>query len=208
MLDTLVNGVKGGKWFSLMDKVYNPQTLSAAYKRVSENKGAAGVDHASVKRFGKRIDEEIGKLHEQLKQSTYRPSAIKRVNIPKPGQKEKRPLGIPVVRDRVVQTSLRMVIEPIFEMRFSECSYGFRPGRGCKDALREVHRLLKAEHLHVVDVDLRKFFDTLDHGRLMKRVEEEVADGRVLKLIESFLKQGVMEASELVEPAGGTRKAV
>jgi len=98
MLDALVNGVKGGKWFSLIDKVYRPDTLRAAYKRVARNKGAAGVDHVSVEAFGERLEEETAKLHEHLKEGTYQPQTIKRVHIPKPGQKEKRPLGIPTVR--------------------------------------------------------------------------------------------------------------
>ena len=208
MLDALVNGVKGGKWFSLIDKVYNPTALHAAYQKVASNKGAAGVDHVSVKAFGSRLECEIGKLHGQLKASTYHPQAILRKYIPKDGTKEKRPLGIPTVRDRVVQASVRQVIEPIFERRFALCSYGFRPNRGCKDALREVDRLLKAGSLYVVDVDLRKFFDTIDHDRLMNRVKEEIADGRVLSLIETFLKQGVLadgveEAPERGTPQGG-----
>jgi RNA-directed DNA polymerase len=204
MLDALLKGVKGGKWFSLIDKVYHPSALCAAYLRVAANRGAAGVDRVSVASFGKSLEKEIGKLHEQLKQDTYRPQAIRRVYIPKPGQKELRPLGIPTVRDRVVQASARQVIEPIFERIFAPSSYGFRPNRGCKDALREVDRLLKAGQLYVVDVDLRKFFDTLDHERLMNRVKEQIADGRVLHLIESFLKQGVLSAQGVEEPEKGT----
>ena len=204
MLEALEKGVKGGKWFSLIDKVYTPQGLRAAYRRVATNGGAAGVDHVSLEVFGENLDKEIGQLTKALSEDTYRPQAIKRVYIPKPGQNEKRPLGIPTVRDRVVQASVRQVIEPIFEQTFAPCSYGFRPGRGCRDALREVDRLLKAGHGWVVDVDLRRFFDTLNHERLMKRVKERISDGRMLKLIESFLEQEVTSEAEATVPEAGT----
>ncbi len=127
-------------------------------------------------------------MNEHLKRGAYQPKPVKRVWIPKPGSAEKRPLGIPTVSDRVVQTALRMVIEPIFEREFAPQSYGFRPGRGCKDALRRVEELLQSGHVHVVDVDIKGYFDTIPHDRLMKLVRERIADGRVLGLIEAFLK--------------------
>jgi RNA-directed DNA polymerase len=148
-------------------------------------------------------------VNEQLKRGTYQPKPVKRVWIDKPGSAEKRPLGIPTVTDRVVQAAVRMVIEPIFENRFAQHSYGFRPGCGCKDALRRVEELLRAGNTHVVDVDIKGYFDAIPHDRLMALVRERIADGRVLRLIEGFLKQGVIEGTDWHEakeegtPQGG-----
>jgi len=156
MLAALGNGVKGGKWFSLIDKVYRQQTLKAAWHKVRENGGAAGVDGQSVKKFGYRAEIYLAELEQALKTGEYRPEPIKRVGIPKAGGKL-RPLGIPAVKDRIVQTALKLVIEPIFEHEFEESSYGFRPQRGCQDALREVDKLIKQGYTHVVDADLESF---------------------------------------------------
>lgn len=204
MLMSLETGVKGGKWYSLMDKVYREATLLAGYRKVAANGGAAGIDHVSVKAYGGRIEAEVARLSEALRLQSYQASAIRRCYIPKPGSRQKRPIGIPVVRDRVVQSALRAVIEPIFERDFAAHSYGFRPGRGCKDALREVDRLLRAGNLYVVDADLKSYFDTIPHGRLIKQVEEKVSDGRILDLIKQFLKQGVMDGMTTWTPEEGT----
>ena len=163
MLAALGNGVRGGKWFSLIDKVYRQETLKAAWHKVRENAGAAGVDGQSVKQFGFRAEIYLAELEQALKSGEYRPEPIKRVEIPKAGGKL-RPLGIPAVKDRIVQTALKLVIEPIFEREFEESSYGFRPQRGCKDALREVDELIKQGYTHVVDADLESYFDTIPHG--------------------------------------------
>ena len=144
MLIALNTGVKGGQWYSLIDKVIRPRTLEIAFQKVAENQGAPGVDHITIPMFQSHLDDELRHLSDHLRNGTYRPQAILRHYIPKPGSQEMRPLGIPTVRDRVVQTALRMVLEPIFENEFAEHSYGFRPGRGCKDALRRVDELLKA----------------------------------------------------------------
>ena len=203
MVSALGNGVKGGKWFSLVDKVIRPTTLATAWRKVAGNKGAAGVDGQSVERFAAGAELYLSELHENLKSGSYRPSPVKRVDIPKgPGQT--RPLGIPSVKDRIVQTALKMAIEPIFETAFREGSYGFRPGRGCKDALREVDRLLKEGYTHVVDADLKAYFDSIPHDRLMARVAEKVSDGRVLDLIDSYLRQDVMKGMERWSPTAGT----
>lgn len=204
MLTALEEGVKGGVWFSLIDKVASKRNLEAAAAKVIANRGGAGVDRVSVKQFQRRITEEVDKLHHSLKAGTYQPQAIRRVYIPKPGSTEKRPLGIPTVRDRVVQAALRNVLEPIFERTFAEHSYGFRPQRGCKDALRHVAKLLAEGHTWVVDADLKSYFDTISHERLMQRVREQVADSRVLKLIESFLHQAVLEELREWRPNEGT----
>lgn len=193
MLEALVKGVKGGVWFSLIDKVFRSGTLYAAWATVKRNGGSAGVDHQRIKDFEQDLTEEIERLAEELRTGSYHPRPIRRVYIDKPGSKEKRPLGIPCVRDRVVQAALRLVIEPIFEREFAPHSYGFRPKRGCKDALREVDRLLKAGYTHVVDADLKAYFDTIPHGPLMTDIGRYIADGRALGLIEGFLKQDILE---------------
>jgi RNA-directed DNA polymerase len=192
MLATLQAGVKGNKWFSLIDKVSRLDVLELAWAKVQSNAGACGVDGITVERFGKESPKRLLAVSEQIKGGAYQPQPVKRVWIPKPGSAEKRPLGIPTVRDRVVQTALRMVIEPIFEHQFAAQSYGFRPGRSCQDALRRVDGLLKSGHLHVVEIDIRGYFDAIPHGRLMEEVKRHIADGRVLGLIEGFLKAGVM----------------
>jgi RNA-directed DNA polymerase len=204
MLTALEHGVKGGKWFSLIDKVHTESTLHAAFLRVAANKGAAGVDHVTVTMFDDRREENLENLLEELQSGRYRPQQIRRHHIPKPGTKETRPLGIPTVRDRVVQTALQMALEPIFERDFAEHSYGFRPGRGCKDALRRVDQLLKEGYTYIVDADLKSYFDTIPHDGLMTRVSQKVSDGRVLSLIRLFLKQGVLDDLREWTPEEGT----
>lgn len=209
MLAALERGLKGNKWFSLIDKVWSERTLALAWEKVKSNAGACGVDGITIGRFAKDSQSRMLAVNEQLKRGIYQPKPVKRVWIDKPGSAEKRPLGIPTVTDRVVQAAVRMVIEPIFEHRFAEHSYGFRPGCGCKDALRRVEELLRAGHTHVVDVDIKGYFDAIPHDRLMALVREHVADGRVLGLIEGFLKQGVIEGTDWHEakeegtPQGG-----
>jgi len=203
MVSALENGVKGGRWYSLMDKVYAPATLAAAWARVRANKGAAGVDGVSIERFAARPEVYLAELATDLRAGTYRPQPVRRVEIPK-GDGRTRPLGIPVVKDRIVQTAVKLVIEPIFEAAFLDGSYGFRPGRGCRDALREVDRLLKAGYTHVVDADLAGYFDSIPHERLMARVEERISDGRVLDLLRSWLGQDILRGMERWTPATGT----
>ncbi len=204
MLNALERGVKGGKWFALIDKVYAPAHLEMAFERVRSNGGSPGIDNQTVGRFGKSRSENIARLASELKSGEYVPRPVKRVWIDKPGSTGKRPLGIPTVRDRVVQTALHQVIEPIFEKEFAEHSYGFRPGRGCKDALRRVQHLIHEGYTWVVDADLKAYFDTIDHGLMMERVKERIADGRVIELITMFLKQGVMDGAQLDYPQQGT----
>jgi RNA-directed DNA polymerase len=204
MLTTLQAGVEGGKWYSLIDKLYPEATLRAAFKEVSANQGAAGVDHVTIERFADDLDANLRRLSEELRQGTYRPQAIRRHWIPKPGSREKRPLGIPTVRDRVVQTALRRVLEPIFEREFALHSYGFRPGRGCKAALRRVDELLKAGYTHIVDADLKSYFDSIPKDRLLARIGQKVSDGRILKLIEAFLEQRVLDGASEWTPEQGT----
>src|SRR5271157_1802207 len=204
MLTALEQGVKGGKWFSLIDKVHPERTLLAACSQVAANKGAPGVDHVAVAMFDERLEENLRTLSEDLRTGHYRPQQIRRHYIPKPGSKEMRPLGIPTVRDRVAQTAVRMVIEPIFEHEFAAHSYGFRPGRGCKDALRRVDELLKSGYTYIVDADLKSHFDTIPHDGLTALVGQKVSDGRVLTLIEAFLKQGVLDGIREWTPEMGS----
>ena len=140
------------------------------------------------------------RVAQQLGGGTYRPQPVRRAWIPKPGSQEKRPLGIPAVRDRIVQGALRHILEPIFEADMAEHSDGFRPGRGAKDALRRVDTLLKTGHDWVVDADLKSYFDTIPHERLLALVKQRVADGRVLALVESFLRAGVLETAQGWQP--------
>ena len=203
MLAALGNGVKGGKWYSLIDKVYNPRTLKAAWKKVASNRGAAGVDKVSIKRFRSNAQFYLKELERDLRNGAFRPSPVRRVHIPK-DRKKTRPLGIPTVKDRIVQTALKMVLEPIFEKEFLTISYGFRPGRGCKDALRKVDRLLKEGYTWVVDADVKSYFDTIPHDLLMDRIREKVSDGKILNLIELFLKQEIMEDMKRWNPVKGT----
>jgi len=204
MLTTLVEGVKGGRWYSLMDKVHAERTLRAAFARVRANRGSSGVDRVTVEMFEIWLDDNLRRLSEELRTGEYRPQAIRRHYIPKPGSREQRPLGIPTVRDRVVQTALRMVLEPIFERDFATHSYGFRPGRGCKDALRRVDELLKGGAVFVVDADLKSYFDTIPHDRLLAEVGRKVTDGKIMRLLEQFLRQGILDGLAAWTPEQGT----
>jgi RNA-directed DNA polymerase len=203
MLAALGNGVKGNKWFSLIDKVYRPSTLQAAWRQVRANKGAAGIDGQSVERFAANEQEYLSELAKDLEQGKYQPQAVRRVEIPKAGGKT-RPLGIPTVKDRIVQTAVKRVIEPILEKEFLPMSYGFRPGKGCKDALREVDECLREGYTHVVDADLKGYFDSIPHELLKTRIQEHISDGRVLQLMTSWLQQDIVRDLERWTPTAGT----
>lgn len=203
MLAALISGVEGGKWFRLFDKVFAERNLFAASQQVISKKGAAGVDHVTTEEFLRQTPENLWQLSDALKNGTYRPQAIRRVHIPKPGSTETRPLGIPTVRDRLVQAAIVNVIEPIFERDFAEHSYGFRPGRGCKDALRRVDHLLKAGNVYVIDADLKGYFDSIPHAKLMDRLRTKLADGSLLSLIQEFLQAGIQDGTAEWTPESG-----
>jgi RNA-directed DNA polymerase len=186
-----------------MDKVVRPTTLEAAWRKVARNHGAAGVDGQSIERFAAQADRYLSELQHSLEDGSYRPHPVKRVEIPK-GDGRTRPLGIPTVKDRIVQTALKMVIEPIFETQFRPGSYGFRPGRSCKDALREVDRLLNEGFTWVVDADLQSYFDSIPHDHLMALVAGSISDGPVLSLLEGFLQQDIMKDMARWRPVTGT----
>jgi len=202
MLAALETGVKGGVWYCLIDKVFSPKNLWSSWAKSAKNNGAPGVDGITIDRYEKDVEANLAHLSEQLRAGTYQPKAIRRTFIPK-ADGAMRPLGIPTVRDRIVQGAVRHVIEPIFEKEFARHSYGFRPGRGCKDALRRVDHLLKGGYRYVVDADLKSYFDAIPHDLLMKQVAKRVADGRVLKLIESFLKANIMDGLDEWTPMAG-----
>ena len=202
MLAALQRGVKGGKWHSLIDKVYRLETLDLGWAQVAKNAGAAGVDRMSVERFAQRRQHYLAELAQALRDGSYTPLPVRRVYIPK--GKKQRPLGIPAVKDRVVQAALKLVIEPIFEHEFEPRSYGFRQGLGCKDALREVDRHLKAGYFWVVDADLQSYFDTIPHDPLLTKVGHRIGDGHVLALIQGFLKQDIMENLKRWTPLSGS----
>lgn len=203
MLMALVRGVKGGKWFSLIDKVYNPDTLAIAWKSVCRNGGAAGVDKVSIEAFKEKQEQYLKELGADIKAQSYTPNPVRRVEIPK-GNGQTRPLGIPVVKDRIVQKAVQLVIEPIFENQFLDMSFGFRPGRGAKDALKVVDNNIKCGYTYVVDADIKGYFDNIPHDKLMARVEESIADSRVLKLLRSWLDQDIMTEAERWKPTMGT----
>ena len=203
MLAALGNGVKGNKWFSLIDKVYRPTTLWNAWARVKANGGAAGIDRQSIANFAAREEDYLSELSEALQRGSYRPQGVRRVEIPKAGGKT-RPLGIPTVKDRIVQTAVKAVIEPIFEQLFLATSYGFRPGKGCKDALRQVEAQLKAGYTYVVDADLKGYFDSIPHKSLEARIAERISDGRLLEILRSWLKQDIVKELESWTPKAGT----
>ncbi|MFO1063597.1 MAG: group II intron reverse transcriptase/maturase [Pirellulales bacterium] len=203
MLNALAVGVRGGKWHALNDKVCSELNLYVSACKVIGKKGAAGVDRQSTEEFCAERMAEVKQLQTQLKERTYRPQAVRRVQIPKPGSSQKRPLGIPTVRDRVVQTALVNIIEPIFDNEFHERSFGFRHGRSCHDALRVVENLLETGHVFVVDADLKSYFDTIPKDRLMELVRSKISDSRVLDLIELFLNQSIMEELKEWTPEAG-----
>lgn len=204
MLDTLLNQeVRGGKWHTLIDKVYQELNLYCAAGKVLGKRGAAGVDGQTVEQFDANQRRELNRLQEQLKADTYQPAAVRRTWISKLGSQEKRPLGIPTVRDRVVQTAVVHVIEPILDATFHDRSFGFRRGRGCHGALRQVEALLDAGYVYVVDADLKSYFDTIPKDRLMALVRKQISDSRVLKLIQSFLDQGILEGLREWTPETG-----
>lgn len=204
MVHALDNGVKGGVWYTLWDKIITPEALASAFTRVKVRQGAAGVDRVSVRAYARDLERNLRSLHASLRDGTYRPSAIRRCHIPKVGSKELRPLGIPTVQDRIVQAALRAGLEPIFEREFGEHSYGFRPGRTAHQALDRVEHLLCAGYVWVVEVDLKSYFDTVPHAPLMALVKKRVVDGKVLGLVETFLTQPIVEGDRRWTPSVGT----
>jgi len=200
MLATLERGITGGKWFSLMDKVWKMENLQRAVQKVAEDKSPKKPDGRRCRQYAEQSAQRLPALQRNIRNREYQPKPAKRVWIPKPGSKELRPLGIAPVENRVVEMAIRNVIEPIFEHEFAAPSYGFRPGRGAKDALRRVQQLLQGGKHWVVDADLKAYFDTIPQDQLEAALAERIADGAVLELLHRFLKQGVMESGKEWSP--------
>ncbi|HEY7507233.1 MAG TPA: group II intron reverse transcriptase/maturase [Nitrososphaera sp.] len=196
MLATLERGITGGKWYSLYDKVWKMENLQRAVEKVTARKSVKKPDGRKCRRYAEQSAQRLPQLQRMLKEGRYEPKPAQRVWIPKLGSKEMRPLGVPPVENRVVEMALRNVLEPIFEHTFAEHSYGFRPGRGAKDALRRVDQLLQEGKCWVVDVDLKGYFDSIPQDKLLVAIQEHVSDGAVLELIQRFLEQGVMESGK------------
>jgi RNA-directed DNA polymerase len=203
MLTALGNGVKGGKWFSLIDKTYRSHVLINAWLKVRSNKGASGVDKISIEMFEANQMKYLEELGHELKAGTYQPKAVKRQYIPKEKGKL-RPLGIPTIKDRIAQQAVKAAIEPIFENEFLESSYGFRPGKGAKEAIAEVTRSIEEGYIWVVDADITTYFDKISHEKLMDKIQRRISDGRILSLIEMWLKQPIMEECKSWSPIEGT----
>jgi group II intron reverse transcriptase/maturase len=191
------------KHHSLRDKVFSLKNLYLAFEHVKRNKGKAGLDKVSINQFESDIDKNIMDIHKELKTEVYKPKPVLRVYIPK-DKSERRPLGIPTVKDRIVQQAIRQIIEPIFEKDFSDNSFGFRPNRSCHDAIKRVEGYKQEGYKYVLDTDIKAFYDTIPHKLIMKRLCVKIADGWVLTSIENMLKAGVMEDGILQETTEGT----
>lgn len=195
----------GRKVHSLIDKVYHRTNLEMAWELVRVNGGSGGIDKVAIPAFEAVAGMEIERLHEELKQDTYRPMPVRRVHIPKKGKpNEKRPLGIPAIRDRVCQQALKNRLEPIFEPLFSECSFGYRPGRSTHQAMRKIYREIMDGCEWIVDADLRDFFGTVHHEPLIEMIAEQVSDGRILRLVRQMLEAGYMESGKRYATPSGT----
>src|SRR5262245_44122721 len=193
------------KVHSMIDTVYQPKNLRAAWDKVKANRGSGGIDGQSLEAVEQGLEEHLHRLHEDLRTDRYQPLPVRRVDIPKAGKPgEWRPLGIPAGIDRVCQQALLNRLEPIFESLFDDSSFGYRPGRSAKDALRKVWREIEAGAEWIVDADLKDYFGVIDHAKLMTLVGQRVADGRVLTLIEQMLTAGYMEGDRLFPTPQGT----
>ncbi|HJH27724.1 MAG TPA: group II intron reverse transcriptase/maturase, partial [Methanophagales archaeon] len=186
---------KKKKCHSLIDKVWNWRNLNEAWEKVKQNRGAGGIDDVTIDEFERNLEQNLNELQRLLKQDRYKPNPVKRGYIPKPDGKQ-RPLGIPTIRDRVVQQALKNVIEPIFEAEFSGSSFGYRPGKSAKQAIERIEEVRDEGHEWVVDADIKAFFDTVNHEKLIDAVAERISDGRVLRLIRAFLEADIMEQGQ------------
>ncbi|MCM3635221.1 MULTISPECIES: group II intron reverse transcriptase/maturase [Paenibacillus] len=198
---------KERKWYSLIDKIWAKPNLEEAFKEVKRNRGSAGIDRMTIQAFESQLEHHLEVVQQTLKNKTYHPKPVRRVYIPK-ADGTSRPLGIPTVGDRVVQAATRRILEPIYESKFMDCSYGFRPGRSAHMALKKIRQDLNDGYRYVIDADLKSYFDTIPHEKLIRMVKETVVDGSVLTLLEKFLKAGILDGgsfhlNEQGTPQGG-----
>ncbi|WP_174614521.1 group II intron reverse transcriptase/maturase [Virgibacillus ihumii] len=192
------------KYYSIIDKVYRRNNLNNAWNAVKANEGSAGVDGETIMWFETQLDQNLGEIERLLKHNRYRPEPVLRHYIPKGDGKKKRPLGIPTVRDRIIQQAVRQMMEPLFDRDFYPHSYGFRKGHSQHQALDVVRRAKKSGYEYVVDLDIKSYFDNIPHDLLMEKIKDKIADGRVLDLIEMWLKAGVMEDDRFYDTHQGS----
>jgi len=186
---------KKKKYHPLIDKVWNWKNLNEAWRRVKQNRGSGGIDEVTIEVFDLNQEQNLSEIQRLLKQDRYEPNSVKRVYIPKPDGRQ-RPLGIPTIRDRIVQQALKNVIELIFEAEFLNSSFGYRPGKSAKQAIEQIERVRNGGHEWVLDADIKAFFDMVNHEKLIDAVAERISDGRVLRLIRSFLEADIMEQGQ------------
>ncbi len=191
------------KFFQVIDKVYEMRNLNDAWKKVKSNRGCAGIDKQSIADFQKQSEMYLKEIQRAVKNGMYEPMPTLRRLIPK-GDNKFRPLGIPTVKDRILQQATKNVIEQIFEMKFLDCSYGYRPNKSAQQAVKQIKNYIDQGYIWVIDADVEKFFDSVDHKLLMCFVAEEISDGKVLRLVESWLKAGVMNKGKQEETPVGT----
>jgi group II intron reverse transcriptase/maturase len=200
-----INPAGAKKVHSLIDKVYKRKNLEMAWERVKANRGSGGVDGQTLKDFAEQLDQNLGRLQSELKEGLYQPQPVRQVQIPKMGKPgEFRGLGIPTIYDRVCQQALLNRMQPIFEPVFDEASYGYRRGRSTKDALRKVWKEIEGGSEWIVDADLKDFFGSVSHEKLLTLVAQQIADGRVLRLIEAMLMAGSYGKGRLFPTERGT----
>lgn len=183
---------KFNKEESLFEEILGIGTLKRAFKLVKRNKGAPGIDGITIENYETKLEEELDQLRQEVMNWTYKPTPVKRVEIPKPNGKGMRKLGIPTVKDRILHMAIKLVIEPILEPTFSDRSFGFRPGKNQQQAVQEAKRIVESGKEFVVDIDLSKFFDRINHDRLIHRLKNHIVDKRVLRLIGMILRSGAM----------------
>ena len=200
-----IGAAKRTKVHSLIDKVYSRTNLRMAWEKVKANQGAGGIDKVSIAAFDEVAGEELERLYKELKENTYKSLPVRRVYIPKRGKPgEERPLGIPAIRDRICQQALKNRLEPIFEPEFNDCSFGYRPGRSPHDAMRKIWLEIMAGYHWILDADLKDYFGSVPHEKLIDMVAEKVSDGRVLELIRQMLKAGYVEKCKRLPTPKGT----
>lgn len=194
---------KKRRWYSLIDKIWAYPNLEMAFYDVKKNRGAHGVDKVTIKEYEMKLEHNLRVLQESLRTKTYRAKPVRRVYIPKTDG-TKRPLGIPTVGDRVLQAATKRILEPIFEQKFLDCSFGFRPNRSAHMAIEKIRKDLMEGYTYVIDADIKTYFDSIPHDKLMELVKEEVVDGSILALLEQFLKSGILENGVVHENQNGS----